>query len=154
MTNEFYYLRSSFLQNWKKKCNKKRNKKKKKAFRNDFNILLLLKKNLNVNISEKLAYCCEHTLPKNDTFNGGIDHLENKLSKSPRGGGGGRHSPEKVVWICLAAKTLLSTPLKLFFRSPVAAWFSSLDPTLSQNIIFWFLREKFVGNLKNFQLCS
>ena len=35
---------------------------------------------------------------------------------------------------------------------------SSLDPTLSKNIKFWLLQEtgqeKFVKNLKNFQLCS
>ena len=34
--------------------------------------------------------------------------------------------------------------LLLFFRSQLAAWFSSLDPNLSKNIKFWLLREKFV----------
>ena len=48
----------------------------------------------------------------------------------------------------------LFTPLPLLFRSPVAAWFSSLDSTLSKNNKFWLLREKFVENLNNFQLCS
>ena len=72
--------------------------------------------------------------------------------KRPRGRGG--HSPEKVVWVCPAVKTPHFMPLPLFFRSPVAAWFSSLDPTLSKNIKFWLLWAKFVKKLKNFQLCD
>ena len=39
-------------------------------------------------------------------------------------------------------------PLLLLFRSPVSAWSSSLDPTLSKNKKFWLLREKFANNLK------
>ena len=41
-------------------------------------------------------------------------------------------------------------PLSPLFRSPVAAWLSSLDPTLSKNYKFWLLREKFAKKLNNF----
>ena len=44
----------------------------------------------------------------------------------------------------------LFTSLLLLFRSPVAAWFSSLDPTLSKNNKFWLLQEKFVKKFKGF----
>ena len=44
----------------------------------------------------------------------------------------------------------LFTPLLPLNRSPVAAWFSSLDPTLSKNDKFWLLWERFVKKLQNF----
>ena len=52
---------------------------------------------------------------------------------------GGGHSPENVVWVCPAVKTPFS---RLFHLS--------LDPTLSKNVKFWLLQDKFVKNLKNF----
>ena len=48
----------------------------------------------------------------------------------------------------------LFMPPSPFFRSPVAAWVSSLDPTLNKDNESWLLQEKFVKNIKNFQLYS
>ena len=44
---------------------------------------------------------------------------------------GGGHSPEKVVWVCWRSRPPF-TPLPPFFRTPVAAWFSSLDSHFEQ----------------------
>ena len=49
----------------------------------------------------------------------------------------------------------LFTPLPPFFRSPVAAWFSSLDPYFEQKYKFFDSYEKNLSKIwKNFQFCS
>ena len=69
-------------------------------------------------------------------------------------GGGGEALTWKGGTGTSGGQDSLFTPLLPLFRSPVAAWFSSLDPTLSKNDKFWLLREKFAKNIKNFQFCS
>ena len=57
-------------------------------------------------------------------------------------------------YVRLSRPPFHTSPPSLDPHSPVAAWFSSLGPTFIKNIKFCLLREKFVKNLKNFQLCS
>ena len=94
-------------------------------------------------------------LTSKETFHKSLTETWNLSCVEYLGGGG---LPEKVVLVWGMGISVGQDPffvlLSLFFRSPIAAWFSSLDPTLSKNYKFWLLKEKFPPNSKNVQFCS